>query len=81
MTKYIDKLNNHLSRGSEEQYNEMKLECSLHKYTNIFLVYWNRIIKAQQTAAAVMSLDTTCTQRSFCMHKIICTYINQNTCN
>ena len=36
MTKYIDKLNNHLSRGSEEQYNEMKLECSLHKYTNIF---------------------------------------------
>ena len=39
MTKYIDKLNNHLSRGSEEQYNEMKLEYSLHKYTNIFLVY------------------------------------------
>ena len=39
MTKYIDKLNNHLSRSSEEQYNEMKLECSLHKYKNTFLVY------------------------------------------
>ena len=25
VTKYIDKLNNHLSRSSEEQYNEVKL--------------------------------------------------------
>ena len=26
VTKYIDKLNNHSPRGSEEQYNEMKLQ-------------------------------------------------------
>ena len=37
MTKYIDKLNNHLSRGSEEQYNEMKLDVL---YTNIQIFFW-----------------------------------------
>ena len=26
MTKYVDKLNNHLSRVSEEQYNDKKLQ-------------------------------------------------------
>ena len=37
------------------------------------------LARAQQIAHTVTSVHAKCTQRGFCMHKIMCTQINQNT--